>query len=294
MQKLMSYYVTLFRGNISPTFSPSALATPITPVKPTLSPKVVSPRSFNVPTPAPAMPTTTAQDLLNEVISFGGGGRVANGNAISESTAPQPPFLFGSELSHRRSQSIWSASCDEQPLRYAGNGNSSGQIYQTSPRQFAPTAVSPTPEFSQQSIWPSTYSSQSQNSQQYLTSALPSASFSQPPHSTLIGGGGQHHRLPSSSVAAQLFPTQSNDPFAYASPTSQHQQLVVGAEPHLSLSSSGYLSSPLVAGGFEGSDASQYYATSGSTSYHHSRQISMHDPRQNYLPPMSQIWSNMG
>ena len=227
-------------------------------------------------------------------------------NALSESTAPQPPFLFGSELSHRPSQSIWSASRDEQPLRYNGNGNTSGQIYQTSPRQFAPALISPGQDLSQQSIWSSSFSSQSQK--QYLNDGAPSSTpFTQPPpHSTLIGGGGHqlHHRHSStSSVAAQLFPTQSLaqiDPFAYGSPTFQQRQR---AEPHLPPTSSGYLNSSLItSGGFGGSGgiaaataAAQYYTTSAGTPYHHSRQVSMHDSRQNYLsPPMSQMWSNLG
>ena len=122
--KVLHYNVT-HRGNISPTVSP-VLARPITPVNPMLSSKIVTPRSSNPPPapPAAVMPTTTAQDLLNDVINFGSGGssnRTMGG--ISESTAPQPPFLFGSELSHRPSQSIWSASRDEQPLLYTGNGS---------------------------------------------------------------------------------------------------------------------------------------------------------------------------
>lgn len=306
-EKLKVLYITLLRANISPVFSPSVIETPVIPVKATLSPTIVSPRSFNAPPLAPAVPTTTAQDLLNDVINFGGGGgggsgRTLSGNgiSISESTAPQPPFLFGSELSHRPSQSIWSASRDEQPLRYAGNGNASGQIYQTSPRQFPPAVASPSKDLSQQSIWSSSYPSQSQNSQQYLAGALPSASFAQPPHSTPIGGGSGHHRLPSASMASQHFPSQSlaqNDPFVYASPTSQHRQPVLSAEPHLSPTYSGY-SSLVTGGGFGGSGsvaAAQYYTTSGGSPYHHSRQVSMHDPRQNYLSaPMSPMWSNMG
>jgi protein SMG7 len=307
MACLKSYTLNNFRGNTSPTFLPSVLATPVTPVKPMLSPQNVTPRSFNPPAPAPVVPTTTAQDLLNDVINFGGGGgsgRTMSG--ISESTAPQPPFLFGSELSHRPSQSIWSASRDEQPLRYSGNGSASGQIYQTSPRgQFA-AVMSPSQDLSQQSIWPSSYSGQSQNSQQYAAGA--SASFAQPPHSTLIGGGGRqlHHRHTSSSMTAQLFPTQSlaqNDPFVYVSPTLQHRQPVINAEPQPSPTSSGYLDSSLVTGsGFGGSGgvaaattAAQYHTTSGGNFYSHSRQVSMNDPRQNYLSPlMSQMWSNMG
>ena len=272
-----------------------------------LSPKIVTPRSSNPP-PAPAapvVPTTTAQDLLNDVINFGaGGGSGRTMSGISESSAPQPPFLFGSELSHRPSQSIWSASRDEQPLLYSGNGSAPGQIYQTSPRQFA--AVIPSPQdLSQKSIWHSSYSSQSQNPQQYLIGALPSESFAQSPHSTLIGGGGGHHRRPSSSMTAQLFPTQNlaqNDSFVYASPTLQHRQPVHSSKPQLPPpSSSDYLNPSRFGGsggGITAADATaQYYTTttSRSPSYHHSRQVSMHDPRQDYLsPPMSQMWSNMG
>ena len=268
-----------------------------------LSPKNVTPRSFNPPPPAPVVPITTAQDLLNDVINFGaGGGSGRTMSGISESTAPQPPFLFGSELSHRPSQSIWSASHDEQPLRYSGNGNASGQIYQTSPRQFT-AMTSPSQDLSQQPIWPSSYS-QSQNSQQYSIGALPSASYTQsPPHSAAVGGGGHqlHHRHTSSSMTAQLFPTQGlaqNDPFPYASPTLQLRQPVLSVETQLPPASSGYLNSSVVTGGGFGdsggvalaSAAAQYYTTSGCTSYHHSRQASMHDPRQNYLsPPMSQM-----
>jgi protein SMG7 len=300
-------HIILLRGNISPTVSPSVLATPITtPVKPMLSPKNVAPRSSNPPAPAaPMVPTTTAQDLLNNVINFGaGGGSGRTMSGLSESTAPQPTFLFGSELSHRPSQSIWSASRDEHPLLYSGNGSAPGQIYQTSPRQFA-AVIPSSQDLSQKSTWPSTISGQSQNPQQYLIGALPSESFAHPPHSTLIGGGGGgHHRRPSSSMTAQLFPTQSlaqNDPFVYASPTLQHRQPVLSVKSQLPpTSSSDYLNSS----GFGGSggvtaaaDAvAQYYTTtSGSSSYHHSRQVSMHNSRQDYLPPpMSQMWSNMG
>ena len=300
-------HTMLLRANISPTVSPSVLATPITPVKPMLSPKNVTPRSSNPP-PAPAapvVPTTTAQDLLNDVINFGaGGGSGRTMSGISESTAPQPPFLFGSELSHRPSQSIWSASRDEQPLLYSGNGSASGQIYQTStsPRQFA-AVMPPSQDLSQKSIWPSSFSSQSQNSQQYLIGPLPSESFAQPPHSTLIGGG-RHHRQLSSSMTAQLFPTQSltqNDPFVYASPTLQHRQRVLSVESQLPpTSSSDYLNSSRFGGSGHvtaaADAAAQYYTTTpGSPSYHHSRQVSMHDSRHDYLsPPMSQMWSNMG
>ena len=86
-------------------------------------------------------PITTPQDLLNDIINFG-----SSMGGISE-PPPQPPFLFGSELTHRPSQSIWSALRDEQPLLYSGNGGALGQIYQTSPRQFT-SAIPPSQDSS--------------------------------------------------------------------------------------------------------------------------------------------------
>ncbi|KAF8153018.1 hypothetical protein B0H34DRAFT_662751 [Crassisporium funariophilum] len=300
---------------ISPTLSPTLHATPMTPVRAMLSPPNVSPRSpihyqpkaaFSASVPAPPFATTTAQDLLNDVMGVGVGRSLGGGNLLSptESTAPQPKFLFGSELSHRQSQSIWSAARDEQPLRYTGNGNTSGHIYQTPPRQYA---VPPAQDLSQHSTWPSSYS-QSQNSQQSLVGALPSAPFAQAPHSMVVGGGGggggvhHHHRVPSASVAPQLFPSHAqvqHDPFGY--PTSLQQQRIRKSEHHHLSLSPGYFNSSLgpEVGGFGlgpgVGGAGQFYSTAG-PSYHPQHQ--MLDPRvaqQSYLTPaVSHLWSNMG
>ncbi|KDR77107.1 hypothetical protein GALMADRAFT_429038 [Galerina marginata CBS 339.88] len=307
------------RATISPALSPLH-ASPLTPIKPLLSPKILSlsPRSpthyqpiakpafINPVTHVPA-PATTAQDLLNDVMGVGNSSRSLGGNLIqpadSISTAPQPKFLFGSELSHRPSQSIWSASVDEQPLMYTGNSNhnsvhgGAGHIYQTPPRQFA---VAPgSQDLSQQSIWSSSYPSQSQNSQHNLVGALPSAPFAPAPQSMLtngaIGHRQQHQRIPSGPVAAQLFQSHNqlqHDPFAYSSPT---QPPIHRPEHMIAPSNAGYLASQLIQGGFNGGPT-EYY-TSSNTGYH-SREISMHDPRvvqQNYMSPtMSQVWSNHG
>ncbi|KAF8960934.1 hypothetical protein BDZ97DRAFT_1760391 [Flammula alnicola] len=310
------------RASISPTLSPSLYATPLTPVKPMLSPKALSPRSPTHYLPAipstfsplvapPPAPATTAQDLLNDVMGFNGASRPLTGSLLphieSISTAPQPKFLFGSELSHRPSQSIWSASRDEQPLMYTGNGGNApgahagGHIYQTSPRQFS-AALGTSQDLSQQSIWTSSYPSQSQNSQQNFVGALPSTPFAQPPQTTLsstsVNQRQQHHHMPSSSVAAQLFPNHSqvqHDPFTYSSPI---QPPIHRPKHNLSSPSSGYLNSPLPLGslGGHGAPPTQYY-TSAPSGYH-SRQLSMHDPRvtpQSYMsPPMSQVWGNTG
>jgi len=120
------------RSSLSPAISPILQATPATPVKPLLSPIALSPRSpthyqapripsFTLPAAVPA-PTTTAQDLLNNVMGTGVGNRTTGGSL--HQSIEQPKFLFGNELSHRPSQSIWSASRDEQSLMYSGNVNS--------------------------------------------------------------------------------------------------------------------------------------------------------------------------
>lgn len=103
-------------------------ATPITPVKPRLSPENISPRSptlhhpakplsFSPPTAAtPAIHGTTAQDLLDNVL--GNHRRRGSQNQVSGSTAPQSTLLFGSESTRRPGLSIWSTAQDEQPLMY--------------------------------------------------------------------------------------------------------------------------------------------------------------------------------
>uniref|UniRef100_A0A8H7XU36 Protein SMG7 n=1 Tax=Psilocybe cubensis TaxID=181762 RepID=A0A8H7XU36_PSICU len=306
------------RAPISPALSPITRVAPLTPVKPIISPKGLSPRSpthyqpikqpsFTTPaTHAPApQAVTTAQDLLNDVMGLATVGRVINPAHVpsteSVSTAPQPQFLFGSELSHRPSQSIWSASEDEQPLMYSGNTSNStaqsgGHIYQTSPRQFAISPASQ--DLSQQSIWSSPYPSQlTHNSQQSLGGGLPPAyshSHSHPPQPMLSPVGmaqRQHQRVPSASVAAQLFPNHiqsQHDPFAYAPPI----QPPIHRPEHILSPQSGYINSHASQQSF-GGGSTEYYASSNPA--YHSRQLSMHDPRVGHVSvPMSQIWSHTG
>jgi hypothetical protein len=116
----------------SPTLSPKAHQVPISPVlRPAHSPENRSPQSptfhhGNKVSPLkPSMPvpqtTTTAQDLLNDVMGMSGLNSNRRG-IIQGSGSLQPKFLFGSELSRGPSQSIWSTARDEQPLIYTGNG----------------------------------------------------------------------------------------------------------------------------------------------------------------------------
>ncbi|KAF9523815.1 hypothetical protein CPB83DRAFT_898487 [Crepidotus variabilis] len=249
--------IVYMRSNTSPTLSPKDFTTPATPVKPLSSPKNISPRSptlfsavkvpFSVPsTTTPAIPTTTAQDLLNNVL--GNNRRRGSLNHHIESTPPQSTF----------GHSIWSTSLDEHTLRYnttAPNGIGarpghhlspngmndpvsksphlnamyannarhssdvdlqnvprvvSGQIYQST-HSFHP---SQDVSLSQHSNWSSSLGS-TQNSHQNMVGVMPSALFAQQPHFGLGLGHGlpapglnsyHHDRIPPGSNS--LPPTQ--------------------------------------------------------------------------------------
>lgn len=126
----------------SPTLSPKNHAIVTTPVKALRSPVDLSGQSptlyqtnksaaFTFSAPAPQhVPATTAQDLLNDVLGLKNINVNCDNRTPTESTAPQSKFLFGSELSNRPTQSIWSAATDEKPLMYGANGNGgqNGQV----------------------------------------------------------------------------------------------------------------------------------------------------------------------
>ncbi|KAG6811356.1 hypothetical protein H0H92_007821 [Tricholoma furcatifolium] len=285
------------RGPTSPVIvsslpSPTAYATPLTHSKPLLSPTKHSPTHskakspFMTPIsnlPAPPAPTaaTTAQDLLNDVIS----GRT------TLTQAPQSSFLFG-DLSHPQGHSIWSASHDEQSLKFASQPNQT--VHQAKHAQGSGSF-----DTSQSSIWSSTYPSAtqtSQNSQSQLLGALPPGPY---PHQSLVQGS--HQRVPSAShSASQLFPNQqyglSHDTFAYSQPLNQQPPVHRSDALGVGLGNPAYLSSPLLQ---EGSN--MYYQT-GPTPRHHSHHPSHHDPRQlaqqylGHIPSSSssQLWGNVG
>ncbi|TFK32091.1 hypothetical protein BDQ12DRAFT_617701 [Crucibulum laeve] len=276
--------------------SPPSHNSPKTPKKSIMSPNGLSPRSptypqatspFNAPTQQPQMVApTTAQDLLNNVMNMGVK-RTVSGNTPThtESSAPQPPLLFGSELSHRPSHSIWSASRDEQSLKFTGGAAPAARAYPNQHRSFQGGASQ---DMSQQSIW--SYTNGSQNSQPNVIGSLPSVPFAPAQYSNMIGG---HQRVPSSSIpAAQLFSNmnhiQQQDPFVYSSPIAQ--QPIHRPEMHQSMSPP-YMSPAMTPGngGFYGGNPLSPY---------HSRHQSFHDPRmvQSFTsPPMSQqVWGNTG
>ncbi|KAF9541343.1 hypothetical protein CPC08DRAFT_770626 [Agrocybe pediades] len=316
------------RAGASPA-SPKVLATPGTPNTSLFTSKSLSlsPRSpphaqhsrqpsFTSQSPRTSVPgTTTAQDLLNEVLNpnkFTAPNRGLPPPVAPQPSTPQFKPLFAPELSHRPNQSIWSASPHEQSQMYSTNTNQnmpSVQIYQTSPRQYA--ALQPPPQdLSQQSIWSSSYLTQSQNSQHNLVGALPSAPFAPQPYLKPAGPIDQrappvyqqqqqqqqpllpqHHRTLSSGNP-QFMPLhqahhQQQDPFSYAS--SMNQPPIHRPEHLMSPSS---LSGPaqLSQGGFGGGGPGDMYNLGG-----HYRSPPVVG-QQSYMspPPMSQVWGNSG
>jgi hypothetical protein len=220
------------------------------------------------------MAPTTAQDLLNDVMS----GR-AIGGALShlESSAPQPALLFGSELSHiqGQGQNIWSASREEQSLKFTSQPN---QTYQA--RQFVGSVGSDT----LQSMWSGPYSNGTPNPQPNVVGGLPSSPVYQPQ----ISISNAHQRAPSTSMAASLHfsgphPVH-NDPFSYSSVPQQHIH-----DAHHGTASSAYMNSPLT----QNNGSAMYHQTTHIPGYH-SRHFSLHDPRltQPLAPPS--MWSNGG
>jgi hypothetical protein len=314
----------------SPSLSPNFQATPITPMKPVLSPMAQSPTS---PTyPRPGLPTnlgtpaaaTTAQDLLNDVLNgFSTAARSNSGNLLptidSVSTAPQPQLLFGSDGPR---QSIWSTSKDEAPLfGNVSNPQSSGQSYTTSPRQFM--GGLPPPQNISSSAWGSPFQTPLQNSHPSMAmgalSSAPNLAQAQqmmPMSNNVIQRPQGHlqaqqyrqqqpvqtqHQLSPPGIPAGLFSNQNPhmyDSLTFSSPV--QQQPIHRPEQNLLLSPvSGYPNAPQTfdaIGSQRGGLSPQYFANSA-TGYP-SRHLPMHDPHlsQNSFtsPPMSQIWGNTG
>ena len=232
--------------------SPSHVS-PITPMKPTLSPIGSSARSPTTQGPSPfaspraaAPSSTTAQDLLNNVMNMGiprlpGVGIPASGNVdpfrshVAESSAPQPQLLFGSGPPNQPDHSIWSTTLDGQSIKFPsastsmgapahiGGGAGGGYSYQSAQQQ-QHQQIFPRTGFAH-SIWSSVYP----NNPSSTSSAHPSSPYTLPLHSPTGSGIADstglttHQRTLSSSSAslAHLFTTQhqkrsSDDPLLYS------------------------------------------------------------------------------
>ncbi|KAJ7594373.1 hypothetical protein C8J56DRAFT_745711, partial [Mycena floridula] len=109
------------RAPVSPIMAamPSPQRSPVTPVRPMLSPVAISPAKgrspFNTPMISHVAPTT-AQDLLNDVMGLNrsAGSQLSRSTKLNSGPSPSAAFLFGSEPRN----SIWSASQDEQSLKF--------------------------------------------------------------------------------------------------------------------------------------------------------------------------------
>lgn len=259
--------------------SPASLVAPMASVQFSKSPSLPSTRSPthskvmsspNAPKAQPSVPPTTAQDLFNDVVS----GR-AIGGALShlESFAPAPALLFGSELSHLpgQGQNIWSASREEQSLKFTSQPN---QTYQA--RQFTNSAASDM----SQSIWSSSFSNGTENLQPN-SRGFPSSPITYQPQANMSA---THHRVTSASMTASPHFSSPHhghhDPFSYSSVPQHHMQDVHGPV------SNSYMNPPLT----HSNGSSMYYENTPLSGYH-SRHLSLHDPRLTQPPSM---WSNAG
>ncbi|KAG6884091.1 hypothetical protein C0993_001492 [Termitomyces sp. T159_Od127] len=279
--------------------SPSSHATPLTHSKPLLSPalkhspthsKSLSP--FMTPSHAPALPApTTAQDLLNDVIS---GRSTSNHLGV---TASQPTLLFGSDLSHTQSHSIWSASHDEKSLKFTSQPN---QTY----HQAKIAQGSGSFEASQSSIWSPTYSNASQltqNSQPHIIGALPPGPY---PQQSIVDSTQQ--RVPFASISTsqssqylsgQQFSTP-HDPFVFSQLANQ-QPIQRSDALGLGLGNPNYVNPQLL----QSTNSTMYYQTGPPPAVaRHTHRPSIHDPRQLEQQPFgqpspsmsSQLWGNVG
>ncbi|KAF5348029.1 hypothetical protein D9758_010051 [Tetrapyrgos nigripes] len=229
------------RPSVPNVASRSPVNPAIMPINSQVAPLSVSPARAIVPSPnkspltvpnaAVRVAPTTAKDLLIGFMSLNtsraSGGAEFPQN-LRKTSDPLPPlavptpanntFLFG----ERPGNSIWSASQDE--LRFpSGTTGSVSQHSFGHHHNVSSQDLTHSP-----SIWGS-YPTSTQLSQQHMPGSLPSTSFAAPPVAistdAFSGSAQHHHRVPSASVAAQLFPSRNAQnaagfpgPFGYASP----------------------------------------------------------------------------
>lgn len=266
-------------SGLHPVLSSPPRATPMSPTAPSFTPRsppLVSPIRRPVLSPLLAPPlaisatSTAAQDLENHVkglpLHLSGGDISQLGP--QESSAPQPPLLFGSDPSNF---SIWSMSRDDNSFKPSDTAASAQSIgpYE-SPKQPLAKLLGQTP-------WSSTYGNFSQGSQNHAPAMIPSG-FGSYPHLTDAEG---HQRTPSATNFFSSSQSTRNDTFGYSSkipPQSYYSHATS------SRSSDAYFDPAIP------SAAGTLYPQ---TTF---RNPSLHDPRlgQTYAPPVPQLWGNNG
>uniref|UniRef100_A0A0W0GCB1 Telomerase activating protein est1 n=1 Tax=Moniliophthora roreri TaxID=221103 RepID=A0A0W0GCB1_MONRR len=236
--------------NISPVSRNPGNASPV---------HISSPRSFGIPTRtsppqqpvspqrilpsqsptkpakrASPMTMTTAEDLLNGFMNRDSPtSRTSTSRTTSDPLASSTPLLFGGD---RPGSSIWSASEHEQAsMRIAASNPQLGPS--TSPQVRAYNQ----PHLPHDVRLRTLSQGQSSWSHSDLTTSvshpLPSHFAQTPSMSTSLSAGGQHRRVPSSSVTAQLFPDLVRNPgisdFGYGDPIQGQQIIHDSTESHL-------------------------------------------------------------
>lgn len=224
---------------VSPVLSPLVQASPVTPLK-SLGGSVghvqsgtgipyhssLSPKQSALKTPM-ASPRAkphalNALDLLQNVIKVGQN----PGAGISlDSPRPNPPLLYGSDLSH---QSIWTASRDEQ-LKLGGGPGHLG--VQTSPRSFPHSLSAPQETLSTPSTW-SSQTTRTPNMTFQSPGHMHQTSYSSPLAPLQNGATNQHYRVHSASQSpgsplshSQYGNVPFNDPAIQAvAPQAPHPQ----------------------------------------------------------------------
>ena len=259
---------------IAPTFTPRnpALLSPTRPQP--ISPPVAQPAVSTAPT------STTAQDLLDSVMGPPRDSNVGDLHqpAQQQSSAPQPPLLFGSGPPNRPGHSIWSMSLDDNSLKFPnaniGAQPASSYVPLTQPFVKSPQRLS-------QPSWPSSFADSSQSSQNHLAGALPS-NFG--PHAHYISKGG-HSRTSSASFFSGQSPR--SDTFGYSAEAP--------LQPYHSHASSSYLPTGYVDPAIMAASGSLY--PDASLPDYHNHSLHHHDSRvgQAFAPaPVPQLWGNNG
>lgn len=196
---------------LKPVQSPPARIPLITSgVNPILSPATLSPKSptsarnhaIPLPSASHAVHTTTAEDLLKDVMM-----------GVNKSSEPAAPFM----------QSIWSASSDEQSLRFAAGSSPPKNTYQ-SPRQY---------QHDLPQTWTSSFSSGGSHLVQNSVIGASQTTQSQLSMGSGLNSQYGHQRLPSlSSTTYQTYPafnqTESRDPPVY--PRLAQQQISTSSQ----------------------------------------------------------------
>jgi hypothetical protein len=258
------------RKSISPVHvlpSPPSRPSPVSPIH---SPIGTTPRSLA--RPSTLVTPTTAQDLLFGMLPV-------SRPHPSQSSAPQPPLLFGSGPPNRPGHSIWSTTLDDRSPTFPGTSSQPGQLHHAYPQHY-PASSQEQPQL----IWsPHQHTSPiPPNAPAVGDTSLPLTPQQQ--HSIISG---THHRTASSPVLVSRPFTNQNqivhDPFGYSSLVPPHVQRPSQHER--------YTNAPVA------SSASQmFYGQEDYLNYHSHHMDQGHGSGVGPFTtqPLSRVWGNPG